>query len=308
MTALLGLDPATYVPHVVHHPDFGYPETNCWTDVIIELLHSQGLEPLAALGCTLSLDHEGDQFTFFKPRPDELEALYGVDVHELQPYRALSSHIETQLQRGRTLIVEVDGWWLPDTAGTSYRSGHVKTAIGIESLTDDRLVYFHNAGLFELAGEDLTQVLVPDLLPGYVEVVSFDAGPRLETADLQGLSRELLRDHLLRRPSRSPFVGFGEQLERELDAVVALDPADVHVFAFATTRMAGAAAALAAAHVRWLLGVPAEDAAVALDQVSQTTRMLTMRLMRRKQFDPTELVGVLTSSWAEAHERLDELV
>lgn len=308
MTALLGLDPATYVPHAVHRPDFGYPETNCWTDVVIELLHSQGLEPLAALGCTLALDHEGDQFTFFKPRPEELEALYGVDVHELQPFRAIASHIQTQLERSRTLIVEVDGWWLPDTAGTSYRAQHVKTAIGVASLTEERLVYFHNAGLFSLEGEDLERVLVPDVLPGYVEVVRFDAGERLEGPDLHGLSRELLRDHLLRRPAQSPFVGFGEQLDRELDDVVALEPADVHVFAFATTRMAGAAAALGAAHVRWLLGSSGEDAAQALDQVSQTTRTLTMRLMRRKPFDHTELVGALTTSWAEAHERLDALV
>ncbi len=307
MTALLGLDPATYQPHAVHRPDFGYPETNCWTDVVVELLHAKGLEPLAALGCTLALDHEGDQFTFFKPRPEELEALYGVDIHELQPYRALTSHIETQLQQGRTLLVEVDGWWLPDTAGTSYRQAHVKTAVGVESLTADRLVYFHNAGLYALEGEDLARVLVPDGLPGYVEVVRFDAGTALEGDELRGLSRELLRDALLRRPSRSPFLAFGEQLERELDEIVALDAAHVHVFAFATTRMAGAAGALAAAHVRWVLGPAGEDAARCLDQVSQWTRTLTMRLMRRKPFDPTELVGALTSSWAQAQERLDEL-
>ena len=306
--SLQTLDPASYEPHPVHRPDFGYPETNCWTDVIIEILHASGCEPLAGLGCTLALDHEGDQFTFFKPRPDELEALYGVDVHELQPYRSLASHIDTQLAQARTLIVEVDAWWLPDTAGTSYRSAHVKTAIGIASLTPERLVYFHNAGLFSLSGEDLRRVFVPDLLPGYVEVVRFDTGPRLAGAELHGLSRELLRDHLLRRPSRSPFVGFGEQLARELDAVIALEPDDVHVFAFATTRMAGAAAALAAAHVRWVLGDAATEAAACLDRVSTTTRTLTMRLMRRKPFDPTELLSALSSQWAEAHERLDELV
>lgn len=305
MTTLLGLDPATYAPHPVHSPGFGYPETNCWTDVVVELLHAHGREPLAGLGCTLSLDHEGDQFTFFKPRPDELETLFGVDVHELQPYRSLRSHVSTQLEQGRTLIVEVDGWWLPDTAGTSYRHDHVKTAVAVDTLDDDKLVYFHNAGLHVLRGEDLERVLVPDVLPGYVEVVRFD-GERPPDEDLPALARELLRDNLLRRPARSPFLAFGDQLGRELDEVLALPPEQVHQFAFATTRMAGAAMALAAAHVRWVLP-EAEGAAAALDRVSGTTRTLTMRLMRRKPFDPSELLGSLDADWTRAHELLDAL-
>jgi hypothetical protein len=306
VSSLLGLDPSTYQPHPVHRADFGYPETNCWTDVVIELLHAHGREPLAGLGCTLALDHEGDQFTFFKPRPDELEALYGVDVHELQPYRSLRSHVESQIAQGRTLIVEVDGWWLPDTAGTSYRHDHVKTAIAVDTLADDKLVYFHNAGLHVLDGEDLERVLVPDVLPGYVEVVRFDLD-RPTDSELPMVARELLRENLLRRPSRSPFVAFGEQLTRELDDVVALPPEQVHVFAFATTRMAGAAMALAAAHVRYVLGEPAEEAAQAFDAVATTTRTLTMRLMRRKPFDPTALVESLNADWSRAHDLLDAL-
>ena len=307
MTSLLGLEPDSYVPHAVHGPDFGYPETNCWTDVLIELLHAHGREPLAGLGCALSLDHEGDQFTFFKPRQDEIEALYGIDIHELQPYRSFTSHLENQMAQGNTLIVEVDAWWLPDTRGMSYRSAHVKTSIAVDTLEPDRLVYFHGNGLYELTGEDRARVLVPDGLPGYVEVVRFDAGPRLEGEELRAVARELLRDHLLRRPSRSPFVAFGEQLGRELDDVLAMSPEDVHVFAFATTRMAGAAMALAAAHVRWVLGEAGAEAADAFDAVSATTRILTMRLMRRKPFDASGLVDALNSDWSRAQELLDTL-
>jgi hypothetical protein len=308
VSSLLGLDPATYVPHAVHRPDFGYPETNCWTDVIVELLHAQGREPLAGLGCALALDHEGDQFTFFKPRHDELEVLFGVDVHELQPYRAISRHVHGALAQGRTLIVEVDAWWLPDTAGTSYRQAHVKTAVAVDTLDDDQLVYFHNAGLHVLRDEDLARVFVPDVLPGYVETVRFDAGPALEGAELLGVARDLMRENLLRRPSRSPFVSYGEQLGHELDEVLALETDQVHVFAFATTRMAGAAMALAAAHTRFVLGADGSDAAAAFDRVSATTRTLTMRLMRRKPFDPTSLLDTLTADWSEAQERLDDLI
>jgi hypothetical protein len=304
---LLGLDPRSYVPHAVHGPGFGYPETNCWTDVLVELLHAHGREPLAGLGCALSLDHEGDQFTFFKPRQDEIEALFGVDIHELQPYRSFTSHLENQLAQGNTLIVEVDAWWLPDTAGMSYRQAHVKTSIAVDTLEPDRLVYFHGSGLHELTGEDRARVLVPDGLPGYVEVVRFDAGPMLEGDELRAVARELMRDNLLRRPSRSPFVAFGEQLGRELDDVLAMSPDDVHLFAFATTRMAGAAMALAAAHVRWVLGEAGAEAADAFDAVSATTRTLTMRLMRRKPFDASGLVDALNADWSRAQELLDTL-
>lgn len=304
MTALLGLDPDTYVPHAVHQPGFAYPETNCWTDVVVELLHAHGCEPLAALGCTVALDHEGDQFTFFKPRPDELEALYGVDVHELSPYRPLAEHVEAQLRQGRTVITEVDGWWLPDTSGTSYRTSHVKTAIAVEALDASQLVYWHNAGLHRLTGDDLAHVLVPAPLPGYTEVVRFDAGPRLEGADLRACATELLRDNVLRRPATNPYSAFGDQLGRELDDVLALDADSVHRFAFVTTRMAGAAAALAAEHVRWVTGDEAASAAFAA--VSRATRTLTMRLMRRKPFDPTELVDGLVRGWEQAQERLDD--
>ncbi len=306
MRALAGLDPASYTCHPVHAPTFGYPETNCWTDVVLELLHALGREPLAALGCTVSLAHEGDQITFFKPRHDELEALYGVDVHELQPYRPLEQHVRTALDEDRTLIVEVDAWWLPDTAGTSYRTEHVKTAIAVASLTQDRLVYFHNAGLFSLTGEDLAHVLVPAPLPGYVETVRADAGPCLAGEELRSCATELLRDHLLRRPAVSPFVALADQLGRELDEVLALPAEDVHRFAFATTRMAGAAAALAAEHVRWV--VRADEAAEAFDRVSTTTRTLTMRFLRRKPFDPGPLLTSLESDWAEAQDRLDDLL
>lgn len=309
MTALFGVNPATYKAHAVHRPEFGYPDTNCWTDVIIEVLHASGNEPLAGLGCTLALDHEGDQFTFFKPRQDELETLYGVAVYELQIYRPILEHVTQQLACGRGLILEVDGWWLPDTAGRSYRLQHGKTSIVVESCTEDRLVYFHNGGLHELGGEDLQQLAHPRGLPGYAEVVRFDAGPALTGPALRAAARELLHDNLKRRPTVSPFVGFGAQLDRELSHLVSsTDLTDLHLFCFATTRIAGAAAALAAEHVRWTLQTDGEPAAKVLTRVSHTARTLTMRMMRRKLFDPEPLLTSLASDWSEAHERLDELV
>ena len=97
-------------------------ETNCYTDILIEFVHAAGSEPLAMLGSVLPIDFEGDQWTFFKPRPEQVEALYGIDIHEMQPYRPLPEQIAEQIEAGRTLIVELDSFHLPDTAATSYRT------------------------------------------------------------------------------------------------------------------------------------------------------------------------------------------
>ena len=69
MVSLFGHDPATYRPHALHSGDRTYVETNCFTDILIELLHAHGDEPLAALGSFVRQDFEGDQWTFFKPSP-----------------------------------------------------------------------------------------------------------------------------------------------------------------------------------------------------------------------------------------------
>ena len=41
------------------------------------------------MGTIVRLDFEGDQWTFFKPDPGDLERLFGIDIHEMQPYRPL---------------------------------------------------------------------------------------------------------------------------------------------------------------------------------------------------------------------------
>ncbi len=63
------------------------------------MLHARGDEPLAAVGCALRMDFEGDQWTFFKPFPEDLELLFGIDVHEMQPYRPLPEQAAEQIAR-----------------------------------------------------------------------------------------------------------------------------------------------------------------------------------------------------------------
>jgi uncharacterized protein DUF1839 len=70
--AVVTADPASYTPHAIHGADRTYAETNCYMDVLVELLHASGNEPLAALNYLVRMDFEGDQFTFFKPPPGDL--------------------------------------------------------------------------------------------------------------------------------------------------------------------------------------------------------------------------------------------
>ena len=315
--SLLGLDPATYDRHAVHGGGGTYGETNCYADVLVELLHARGDEPLAAMGHLVRMDFEGDQFTFFKPPPGDVEALFGVDVHEMQPYRPLPNQIAEQIEAGRTLIVELDAWFLPDTAATSYRAAHVKTSCAFEAidLEGERLRYFHGPGLFELAGEDYRGVFrldgtgSADVLPPYTELVRFDAGPRLEGEALRAAARGLLRHHLARRPTEDPILRFGAQLAATLPDLLAGDAQLYHDYAFATVRMLGSGAEVLAAHASWLLGAGAragaEPAVAALGRVVDGAKLLSFKLARRRAFEPEAAIADLASAWDEALDRLD---
>jgi hypothetical protein len=314
---LLGLDPGSYRPHPVHLPPRSYVESNCYTDVIVELLHARGDEPLAALGCLVRTDFEGDQWTFFKPPAHELESLFGVDIHEMQPYRPLPLQIAEQIDAGRTLIVELDSWHLPDTAATSYRREHVKSSVAAEAIDLDaqRLRYFHGTGLHELAGEDYVGVFrldaageAPELLPPYVELVRFDAGPRLSGAELPGAARSLLRGHLAHRPRSNPFERYAAALERDLPELLEADDERYHAYAFATVRMAGAAFELAAAQAEWLLGAAAAPACAAMARIVEGCKLLGFRLARRRAFDPEPVSEALSAAWAEGMGALEAAV
>jgi hypothetical protein len=312
--ALFHADPTTYVPHPLHGDNRTYRETNCWTDVLIELLHAGGHEPLAAMGAALRVDFEGDQWTFLKPSGDTLERLYGLDVHEMQPYRPLPLQAAEQLDAGRTLIVELDAFHLPDTAATAYGREHVKTSVAIEAIdvAGQRLRYFHNAGLHELEGDDfrgafrLDGPADPEVLPPYTELVRFDAAAVTRDASaLRSLAGELLPAHLLRRPTTNPFERFGVRLQDDLPGLLSGDDEAYHSYAFATVRMAGSSFELAAAHVRWLLGAQT-PALEALDAIVADCKLLSFKLARRRTFDPLPVVARMATAWEHAMGDLDD--
>lgn len=301
--------PATYTPHPLHCADRVYRETNCYTDVLVELLHARGLEPLAGLGHLVRSDFEGDQFTFFKMPPGDIEVLFGIDIHEMQPVGSLPEQIERQLDLGRTMIVELDSFFLPDTAATDYRRNHVKTSVAVEAIdrSGESLLYFHNCGLHGLSGADYRGVFgldgkAAELLPPYVELVRFDAGAPLTGAELRGKALDLLRLHLERRPRANPFEAFDQRLASDLPRLLEQGPEAFHAYAFATVRMAGAAFDLLGAHIDWLL--PEHDRHP-FDAIVEGAQLLSFRLARRRSFDPAPTVRRMAEAWSSAMQGLD---
>lgn len=316
MLSLLSLDPAHYVPSRLHAPDRTFRETNCYVDLWIELLHAQGTDPASAMAFTCAIDFEGDQWTFFKPPAEDMENLFGIDIHEMQIYRPLAEHISEQLERGRTIILEADSFYMPDRIATSYRRDHVKSSIAIEAIDPDerRLRYFHGLGYFELREEDYSGIfrlgrpLPEDVLPPYIELVRFDAGPTLKGYDLRCAAREALVHHLRRRPGRNPWPAFGERLGKDLPTLLSNTESRFHSYAFATVRQCGAAFELARSFVLWLSESPnvhASAAEAAFSGQVSGAKALLMKLARRRPFDPEPSIKRLAEDWELAMHGLD---
>lgn len=296
-----------YQRHPLHSATRSYPESNCYTDVIIELLHGRGLEPLAMFGHLVRMDFEGDQWTFFKPPPEDLERLFGIDIHEMQPYRPLPAQIAEQIAAGRTLIVELDSWFLPDTSATSYRAEHVKTSVAVDAIDPEAetLRYFHGLGLWELSGEDYRGIFRvgrtdPEVLPPYTELVRFDAGQPLAPEPLRDAACVSLGRHLGRRPAENPFRRFGDRLAADLTGLLSGDLEEFHAYAFATVRMAGSAFEILGDHARWAFGDAAGEVSEATETIVDGCKALSFRLARRRAFDPAATIETLATAWQRA--------
>jgi len=304
------LDVVGFVPHPLHATERIWTETNCYVDVWIEVLHALGLDPVAAAAFTLSCDFEGDQWTFFKYPPEDLRTLFGIEVAELNVWRPVVDHVEEQLALGRLCTVEVDAWYLPDTRGVSYREDHVKTTIVPTALdrADRRLDYFHNAGLFTLAGDDFDGILHlggpvdPTVLAPYVETVRLDR-LRLHDPDLVTRVVALTREHLDRRPADNPITRMAARMEADLPWLAEHGMDAFHLYAFGLCRQCGASTELAATFVDWLNAFDrpgTEAAAAGFREVADGAKGLQFALARAARGRRVDLGGVLdgmAASW-----------
>lgn len=304
--AIPGLSPQGYVAHRLHAPDRQWLETNCSVDLWIELLHSLGRDPVAALGVTARLDFEGDQFTFFKLPPGEVEALTGVELCELSLFDDLLGHLETQIARGRVPLMEVDAFALPDTRGVSYGIEHSKTTIGINALdrAGKRAEYFHNAGYFELAGADFDAVFAKGALFPYCEYAKIHAAPAI---DVKAAARRLLAGHLARRPAKNPVAAWGVALPAHAEHVAQGGEAAFHKYAFNTCRQLGANFELMADHLDWLDDfVEAAAAARDLAAEAKIAQMKLARLLaRRRAQEAAALAEPMVATWERVFAALE---
>ncbi|MFO0614005.1 MAG: DUF1839 family protein [Polyangiaceae bacterium] len=315
VAAIPNLDPASYVRHTTHGESRVWIEKNCYIDIWIELLHAARFEPIAMLPFVLAIDFEGDQWTFYKPKHDELRDLYGVDVQELNMWRPIVDQAPEFLAAGKLLSLEADAWNLPDTSGTDYKTKHTKTTIVLNDidLENRRLGYFHNAGYHWLEGDDFVTTLRvgapedPNYMPYFGEFVRLDRADRKPLETLKRESALLAEKHLGRRPKDNPVERWGARFERDLAWLTKEGLAFYHAWAFGTTRQVGSAFELAAIYSRWLgeghaNAAAFEDAATAFDKISNGMKTFILKGARavnaKKPLDAKPIFDDAAAAWS----------
>lgn len=291
--------------------------SNCYVDLWIEVLHGWGLDPRAALAFTVMQGFEGDQFTFFKYPPEDLEAAYGIMVYELALYDGVEAHVEMQQRRGNLTLVEVDGWFLPDTQGTAYQLEHQKTTIGIDriSRTGRLLGYYHNGGYHTLQGEDYDGIFGlgahrPQgvVLPPYVEVAR-RARPALRDAALREAAMRQLRRHMTRRPAENPILAFQAEFDRAVATLLARDGAYFHLYSFNTLRQLGANFELLGNFLEFLQDERLAEAVPGCNGIAASAKLLQFRLARmqaRQRAQPCDdLFETLAGSYVSVMQILE---
>ncbi len=292
MKQVRALNPTTYERHLIHGAERTWAETNCYVDVVVELLHGLGYEPIAALPFTLGIDFEGDQWSFFKFPHEDLFALYGMEIQEFNPWRSLARHVEMQVGLGRPVLVEMDSWFLPDTAGTAYKLAHVKSTIAVNAIDIEQryLGYFHGQSYYELSGQDFVDIFQLEglaherMLPPYIEYVklrNLHEVPRGQA--LVNASLDLLRKHLQLIPRENPFVRFKDAFERDFEWLLTQDIETFHLYSFATFRQYGACFELVETYLKWLQRHGQKDLDTAISAfaaISNNTKAFQFQLAR----------------------------
>lgn len=320
--ALSALEPESFRPHRLHSDDPDWANTNCYLDVWIELLWSLELDPLPLMSSAVSAQFVGDQWEFLKPRSADLEMLYGIRFGEYPLWKPITEHLATQSSLGNLMLVEVDSFYLPDTAGTTYRREHGKTTVLPVSVdTAGRSMnYFHNSGFYRLDGTDFDATVgiaaTGGFVPSpYVDLIEPAGLRRPGQAELLTSAEVLLVSHLRRvadSPHDEPMAQLAEYLRGQLVPLAEGGLPYFHRLAFATTRQAGLSAMLAAEFCRWLFAVQSEQniaqpellpAAEAFSACSTSAKQLQFKLARvacGRSTDTESALTGLAAHWATA--------
>jgi len=269
------------------------------------------------LACTVAPRFEGDQWTFCKPTATELAELYGLRVEELTIWRSLREHVTVQLGLGRLVLVEVDAFHLPDTAGVSYRSAHQKTTIGIIGLDEEqrRLDYYHNAGRYQVSGEELDAVLSSRVLgadlPPFAELVDASRAAATRGDVLRDRSRAIAARRLANVGRSNPFSAWAERAAHDMAQLRAHDLDYFHAWAFASMRQAGAMAEQLATWCEWVdVDASMAPAAESLRTIAGKLKVQQFRLARLARGGTADLAPTLArcaKEWSAAHEAIMRL-
>ena len=319
MKQVKSLSPTSYQNHMIHGESRAWAETNCYVDVLIELLHGLGYDPVAALPFTIGIDYEGDQWTFFKYPHEDLYTLYGIEVQEFNPWRSLVEHVDKQIELGRPVLVEMDSFFLPDTAGTAYRTHHEKSTIAVNAIDIDKqyMGYFHGASYYELQGKDFIDIFQLDglaherMLPPYLEYVKQrNLQPPLTGNQLLEASEAILKKQLKLIPQTNPFDKFKDAFSKDFEWLLAEDLETFHLYSFATLRQYGACFELVETYLQWLQqqGRPNLDNAItAFGDISNTAKtfqfQLARAIARKRPMDFTP-IDTMAKSWQEGMAQL----
>ena len=299
VAVLPSLSPERFAPHALHDGSRDWPETNCYIDVWIEILHALGEDATAALGFTAAQDFEGDHFTFSKFPLEDLYEHFGLEVRELALYDSLEAHIVEQTSNGRMVVLEVDSFFLPDTRGVSYRLEHTKTTVAINRIDTARreLDYFHGPGFYALCGDDYASLLRTtasadtELFP-YAEFIRFDRRKRPDAAT----ALSILRRHLARRPRDNPVAALRARVRDQARDVAERPAGFMHKYAFNTARQLGMNFELLGTHLAWLDAQGTErsrlqsaiESCKALSSGAKAFQFQLARAVARKRFDGIE--------------------
>jgi hypothetical protein len=317
-TKIKNYNPDVFVPHDLHNFEQNFRETNCYSDLIIEIAHSLDLNPIACLGYTLAADFEGDQWTFGKPSHHDLQILYGIRIEELSLYKSLLEQLITQVERGSIPLLEADAFHLPDAIGIDYRTAHVKTTIGISHIDVQNKIlhYFHNAIFTRLTGEDFDGIFSPQAsthkgyLPPYCEIAKLDQVFALPEAILKLKAFECAQFHFAKRPKNNPIQAHAEAVLVHQTTIIEEGESAYHAYTFVAPRQLGASHQLGAHFLRWLdpTNTHLMAAAEAYQQISNLSKSLVLKLARvahsRKPADLSKLFDEMSTHWEHANQQL----
>jgi hypothetical protein len=218
------------------------------------------------------------------------------------------------------VLTESDAFWLPDTSATDYRKQHTKTTIAIDAIDVEarRMRYFHNAGYYELEGEDFVQTFRldkgpdPEFLPLFAELADFSRARALPPAELALVSQGTLALWRQQMPSTNPVPAFASHFIEQVPHLKERGLPAYHAFAFATIRQCGSGFELAAAYLRWLeacAGLSLGEAASHFEAISTACKALILKgaraMVSSKPADFKPMFQEMAEHWEAAKRAID---